>query len=168
MNIKLEKCRIEDYEDFYKLKCDEENIYWTGYVRKPEKNELKKWYYEQLQSKSRIMFFAKDEINGEVVGYLYLDLVGEKENIIETGHGVYSIYKGKGIGTQIIKLAIQHVRDELIFVDKIVGWILENNIGSIKNVLKNGYVETDSRKSIFLESANKVITMRKYVYKLER
>ncbi|OOM77939.1 hypothetical protein CLPUN_21120 [Clostridium puniceum] len=168
MEIYLSQCNLNDFESFYFLKCDEENIYWTGHKTKPEKQNLEKWFIEQLQRKDRIMFLAKNKINDEIVGYLYLDIVGELKNIIETGHGVHSKFKGNGLGTRIICLAIQYTKENLKFIDEVDGWILENNIGSIKNVLKNGYLGTDETKNVFIESTNKNECMRKYIYKIER
>jgi RimJ/RimL family protein N-acetyltransferase len=168
MEIYLSKCNLNDFDSFYFLKCDEENIYWTGHKSKPEKQNLEKWFNEQLQRKDRIIFLAKDLINDEVVGYLYLDIVGDSKNIIETGHGVHSKFKGNGLGTKIISLAIQYTKENLHYIDKIDGWILENNIGSIQNVLRNGYSQTDETKKVFVESTNKEEFMRKYTYKIER
>ncbi len=168
MKLKFKKCDESDFEDFYILRVDEENVYWTGYDSKPNKDNLKVWYLNQLKRTDRILFIVRSDEADEPVGYLYLDIVGDNNNIIETGHGVNSKYKGQGLGTEIIKFAINYSRDVLTFIDEVDGWILEDNIGSIKNVLKNGYNETDDRKETFLENLNTYKTMRKYVYKINR
>ncbi|HBJ1650576.1 GNAT family N-acetyltransferase [Clostridium botulinum] len=167
MNLIFKKCDENDFEDFYILRTDEENIYWTGYDSKPNKSNLKIWYLNQLKRNDRILFIVRSDEAEEPVGYLYLDIVGDNNNIIETGHGVNSKYKGKGLGTEIIKFAIDYSRDVLTFIDEVDGWILEDNIGSIKNVLKNGYDETDDRKAIYVEKLDTYKTMKKYVYKIK-
>ncbi|NFG23118.1 GNAT family N-acetyltransferase [Clostridium botulinum] len=168
MKLFFKRCNEEDFEDFFILRSDDENMYWTGHYEKPNKTTLKKWYLIQLKRNDRLLFIVRSDESNEPVGYLYLDIVGTNKNIIETGHGVNSKYKGNGLGTEIIKFAIDYSRSELTFIDEVDGWILEDNIGSIKNVLKNGYSETDERKEIYLEKLNIYKTMKKYVYKIKR
>lgn len=168
MEIYLQKCTLNDFESFYFLKCDEENVYWTGHKNKPQKQNLEEWFIQQLQRKDRILFLARNKLDDEVLGYLYLDIVGEKKNIIETGHGVHSKFKGKGLGTKIIKFALEYTKENLNFINEVDGWIIEDNIGSIKNVLKNGYSKTNLTKCVFLESEGKNAILRKYVYKIQR
>lgn len=168
MEIYLHKCALHDFENFYFLKCDEENIYWTGHKSKPEKQNLKEWFIEQLQRKDRIIFLARNNLNDEVLGYLYLDTCGKEEDIVEIGYGVHSKFKGKGIGTKIINFALKYTKNNLKLVNEVNAWILESNIASIKVVLKNGYLETDSTKDIFIASLDKEEIMRKYSYKIER
>ncbi|AOR23417.1 GNAT family N-acetyltransferase [Clostridium taeniosporum] len=168
MKLIFKRCDEEDFEDFFILRSDDENIYWTGYDKKPNKNNLKNWYLKQLKRDDRLLFIVRSDETDEPVGYLYLDIVGDNHNIIETGHGVNSKYKGKGLGTEIIKFAIDYSKNELTFIDEVDGWILEDNIGSIKNVLKNGYDETDERKKIYVENLNTYKFLKKYVYKIIR
>ncbi|WP_353093823.1 GNAT family N-acetyltransferase [Tissierella praeacuta] len=165
MRLIFKKCSEEDFEDFYILRSDKENVYWTGYDEKPDKANLRKWFTMQLKRKDRIMFIAKYDKLDEPIGYLYLDIVGNND-IIETGHGVNSEYKGKGIGTKIIKFALDYTKNQLKFINEVHGWIFEENIGSIKNVLKNGYYETKETKEVFLEGSNQYKKMKKYVYKI--
>ncbi|MGN2371295.1 GNAT family N-acetyltransferase [Clostridium cagae] len=153
MKLLFKRCDEEDFEDFFILRSDDENMYWTGHDEKPNKTNLKEWYLTQLKRTDRLLFIVRS---------------GKNNNIIETGHGVNSKYKGKGLGTEIIKFAIDYSRSELTFIDEVDGWILEDNIGSIKNVLKNGYAETDERKEIYLKNLNIYKIMKKYVYKIKR
>ncbi len=169
MDIYLEKCKKYHFEYYYELKCDEENIYWTGHKYKPDKVKLKEWFKKQLKRKDRILFLVKsNEVPDEAVGYLYLDIVGEKNNIVEIGHAVNSKFKGQGNGTKIIRFASDYSRNELPFIDRVDGWIVHNNIGSIKTFLKNGYSETHYTKNFFFESLNKEVTMKRYSYKIKR
>lgn len=169
MNIYFKKCSTEDFEFYYQLKCDEENIYWTGHIKRPDKTKLKKWFNNQIKRHDRLFFLVKSpEFPNKAIGYLYLDIVGDNNNIIEIGHAVHSKFKSKGIGTKIIKFALDHSREKLLFIDRVDGWIAENNIGSIKNFLKNGYIETNDIKEIYFESLNKEITMKRFFYEIKR
>lgn len=169
MKIFLEKCTNKDFDLYYELRCDEENIYWTGYERSPDKENLRNWFKDQLKRKDRIFFLAKSQsYPNEAIGYLYLDIVGENNNIIETGHGAHSKFKGKGIGTKIIKFALEYSKIYLPFIDRVDGWIAEDNIGSIKNVLKNNYSLSKDTKKIYFEPLKKEILMKRYFYEINR
>ena len=167
MNLVFKKCDREDFEDFYILKCDEENIYWSGHRDKPNKDNLNRWYKEQLSRGDRIFFIIRSEGIIEPVGYLYLDIAGDGSNIIETGHGVNSIFKGKGIGTQLIKYALEYTQSNLKDIRIIEGWIMEDNIGSIKNVLKNGYKDTGENKWINVQGSQKEKKFKRYIYRIK-
>lgn len=169
MDLIFSKCDENNFHDFYILKCDEGNIYWTGHKNAPAKEKLKRWYLDQLTRDDRIMFIVKsDEYCDEPIGYLYLDITGSDKDVIETGHGVNSKFKGAGIGTRIIKFAIDYTTSNLRFINRIDGWIASVNIGSIKNVLKNGYSESNETKKMFFEGFNKDVIMRKYFYTIVR
>ena len=142
-------------------------ILWTGHDIKPDKDELREWFFNQLERNDRIMFLVNESESNISVGYLYLDVVGTND-IIEIGHGVNSKYKGKGIGTKIIKYALDYTKTQLKFIKEVHGWILEDNIGSIKNVMNNGYEETKETKEVYIKKFNGYKRMKKYVYKINR
>ncbi|MBF8984172.1 GNAT family N-acetyltransferase [Lutibacter sp. B2] len=169
MNIYFERCKEEQFDLLYELKSEEENILWTGHDKAPDRKKLKVWYFNQLKREDRYMFIIKSrEYAGEPIGYLYLDVVGDLKNIIETGHGVNNKFKGQGIGTRIIKFAIDYTTEYLTFIDRIDGWIVENNIGSIKNVINNGYIKTKETKKVVFKGLNREVLMEKYCYKINR
>ncbi len=169
MDLHFERCSMDTFELYYRLKCDDENIYWTGHTQKPDKENLREWYARQLQREDRIMFLIRSNMDkDEAIGYLYLDIVGTNNDVVETGHGVNSTVKGIGIGTKIIKFAIDYCSNNLPNVTAIDGWVLWNNIGSIKNLLKNNYIKTGETKTVFLESTGRDEIMERYTYSIQR
>ena len=42
-----------DYDDFYKIKCDPENVKWSGFASAPDYDRMKEWYEKQLYSETR-------------------------------------------------------------------------------------------------------------------
>lgn len=163
MKIYFNKCNKKDFDDFYILRCDKPNIFWTGYKQSPNKDTLKKWFFNQLNNCNRIMFIIRESNYNNPVGYLYIDIVRNCA-YIESSLGVYSKYCGKGIGTKIIKFAIEYTRIELINFHELIGWIFEDNKGSIRTFLKNGFSETDEVKEVFFAPTNSYKKMRKYIY----
>ncbi|MGD9780273.1 GNAT family N-acetyltransferase [Methanomethylovorans sp.] len=168
MNLRFSRCAIADFDDYFSLRCEKENTLWTGYQKVPEKNELYDWFSRQLKRKDRLFFIVRDEENGSAVGYLYIDILGDNNEIMETGHGVSSKMKGKGIGSAIIKFAKDYTIEQLKSVKRIDGWIASDNIGSIKNVLNNGYHKTKDQKIISFEGFGQDKIMVRYEYIIEQ
>ena len=158
----------EDFIYYFELRCDEHNVLWTGHKDSPDRESLKSWYNENLKKKDRYFFlFFEDNTLSDVIGYLYMDVVGEKGNTIDTGHGVHSKHGGKGYGTKIIQFALHYAKDNLLFVNQFQGWIASDNLGSIKNVLKNNYYKTDKTKNIEFGNGE-VKIFEKYLYDIVR
>ena len=171
MNIYFQKCKKEDFINYYLLKCDKKNIIWTGHKNKPNKNKLKLWFNKQLKRTDRIIFLVKTkEYSNAALGYLYIDIIEQDsyEKIVDVGYGVNSKYTKRGIGTNIIKFAIDYVTINLPFIDIITAWVVYNNIGSIKVFLKNKFIKTKEIKKEFFEGFNKEILMEKYIYNIKR
>ncbi|HEX8563147.1 MAG TPA: GNAT family protein [Flavobacterium sp.] len=139
----------QDFDAYYFLKSDEENIKWSGHEAAPDKERMLNWYLKNIKRNDRHFFLFWDrEYFDHVVGYLYMDVVGQKSDTIDTGHGVHSNCGGKGYGTQIIGFALQYATENLPQIHHFQGWIANDNIGSIKNVLKNGYYKTNETKPV--------------------
>jgi RimJ/RimL family protein N-acetyltransferase len=137
----------QDFEPYYSLRCDELNISWTGHSDAPDRDRLYSWYIDNIKKEGRYFFlFFEDEQHTDIIGYLYMDVVDS--DTIDTGHGVHSKHGGKGYGTKIIQFALKYAKDNLLFINHFQGWIASDNIGSIKNVLKNGYYKTDETKEV--------------------
>ncbi|WP_153207718.1 MULTISPECIES: GNAT family N-acetyltransferase [unclassified Flavobacterium] len=147
--ITAKRASKDDFESYFFLKSDEENILWSGHSSAPVKERLFDWYIKNINRKDRYFFLFFDEYSSSrSIGYLYLDIIGDFDNIIELGYGVHSDYKGKGYGTQIIKFAKDFAMNDLIFIKHFQAWIASDNIGSIRVVLKNYFQKTDETKYV--------------------
>lgn len=150
--ITAKRATEEDFDSYFFLKCDEENIKWTGHENAPDREKLYKWFMTNINLDNRHFFlFFENNSAFKPIGYLYIDYVNLQKTVVDTGHGVHSSNAGKGFGTEIIKFVIEFTTRELLTVTQIEGWIAEDNIGSIKNVIKNGYKETDEFKVVKFE-----------------
>lgn len=147
--IKSKLATAEDFNDYLILKTDENNVFWTGDTSPPNKEKLFNWYLENIKKENRLFFLFYDkEFLLEPIGYLYMDIIGELLDTIDTGHGVNSKCGGKGYGTKIIEYALNYAKVNLHQIKYLQGWIANDNIGSIKNFLKNGYYKTDETKIV--------------------
>lgn len=159
------KAKEIHFEDYYKLKCDENNIYWSGFKSKPDRVKLKEWYLENISLDIRLFFLFYEEESNDVIGYLYMDTVGDNKDTIDTGHGVHSNKLGNRYGSSILKFGIDYAIREMPKIHYFQGWIMEENIGSIKNVLRLGYHKTSEIKSIETFS-EEIKQMNKYILEI--
>ncbi len=87
---------LEDYDDFYKIKCDPENVKWSGFATAPDYNKMKIWYEKQLNSTTRAIYLCY--LNGNICGFFYLDKISECE-IEAAASGVLSdIQEDRALG----------------------------------------------------------------------
>jgi RimJ/RimL family protein N-acetyltransferase len=140
------KARDVDFEYYYTLKSDKENIKWTGHSSAPERTKIHNWYIKNISREDRLFFLFK--LNQECVGYLYMDYVDGNNTILEISLGVHSHQVGNGYGTEIIKFAIEKAKNELSNIEFLEAWIAEENLGSIKTFLRNNYQKSDFCKDV--------------------
>jgi len=113
----------EDYDDFFEMKSDYNNIAWGGFLQKPDYEDFKLWFLKQIDSKSKRKIYIVKRENVSV-GYFNLEYI---DNITsEISYGVISEFTGLGIGTFIVRSATT------ILDKKIVAWVADDNIPSIK------------------------------------
>lgn len=124
----------EDYEDFYIMKSDYNNIAWGGFLQKPDYKKFKLWFLKQIDFESnRKIFIVKRE--NVSVGYFNLEYVDDITS--EISYGVISEFTGLGIGTFIVRSATT------ILDKRIVAWVANDNIPSIKCFEKNFFTKTE-------------------------
>lgn len=156
----LEKARPDEFEEYYAIKCEDFNLYWTaGNYSKPPRDNLKRFYDKCMackdneQVRKEIYFIKVDE--GEIAGYIYLDIQGE---VLDIPISVKKSFTGKGIAKQAI-LQGMRIAKELGF-KRAVGKIREDNIASMKLYIdKCGWVKTDEYVDFYSEELKKNIKM---------
>jgi len=128
------KAKEEDYDDFYKMKSDSNNISWGGYLEKPIYETFGNVFLSRINSETRKIFII--EKSKDKVGYLCLEYIGD--NTAEVSYGVLTEFAGQGIGTYIIKAF-----SEFCCSKHLIAWVSENNKASEHCFLKNGFVKTE-------------------------
>jgi len=113
----------EDYDDFFEMKSDYNNIAWGGFLQKPDYEDFKLWFLKQIDSKSKRKIYIVKRENVSV-GYFNLEYIDDITS--EISYGVISEFTGLGIGTFIVRSATT------ILDKKIVAWVADDNIPSIK------------------------------------
>jgi ribosomal-protein-alanine N-acetyltransferase len=154
---------LADFEDFYKLKSEPGNIFWSGFTDAPDYDGFKIHYKKELARDDRTIIFLY--INNHIAGYVAISFC-DVDKTVETAHGVLKGYSGRGLGKELIKYAVDYSKLEIPDADNIIGWIAENNIGSIKNVLGNGYTATGEFEFITFQQVEDKVRFNKYIKSL--
>lgn len=145
----------QDFESYFNLKSDSQNIFWSGHSNAPEKSKLKSWFLKNINSEERKFYLLFDNMkSNKAIGYLYIDLiknVDEDVSSVEIAYGVHLEYNGMGYGNYLINNSIKLARN-LKKVKVINAWIANDNFGSIKIVCKNGFIKMND--SMFKEFPN--------------
>lgn len=140
-DLLMREATYNDFDYYYKIKCDTKNVEWSGFQSSPDYDGLKKRFKSFFDDgKQRLLLF---ENNGNVIGYVNFFYTTDGEHI-ETSHGTLSDHNIKSLGFKMLKMAVQYIENSERYRDiqGIVGWVAENNIASLQNVIKNGYTPT--------------------------
>ena len=129
----------EDFEDFYRIKCDKANIAWGGFMQAPDKSKFHEWYTKQLVSNSRRIYLIYE---GEICcAYFYIDKI-DNQTYEAASSGVLSKYMNRGIGTFALSVRVLEI-EKICKKGMIISWMSDKNIASYKRFEKLGFVRTD-------------------------
>lgn len=156
----LRKANSSDFEAFYHIKCENDNIKWCGYTKPPKRTDLM-GFWETFVPNSEDRTIYVIQVAKCVVGYIYVDY--SKDELC-LSVGVSSQYAGNGIATNSIVEIVQKLRAE--FNLPIVAYIREDNIRSQKVFIKAGFKKTDICKSTFLDNGMH-INLNKWINDME-
>ena len=156
--LHLEKAKLEEFEEYYAIKCEEFNLYWTaGNYKEVPKDRLWRFYKGCIENQNGVVrkeiYFIKD-IEYRVVGYLYLDIQGDT---IDIPIAVKKKYTGKGYGKAAVLLGLDMAKS--MGFKKTIGKIREDNIASMKLYTGCGYTVMDEFVEIYSEILHKNIKM---------
>lgn len=140
----FKKAKINNYDDYYKIRSEESNLFWTGYKEAPDYEKFKTWFVERVSDSKRdiyLMFFNK-----ECVGSLHVDF---EKKYIAIGYSVMKYYEGKGYGTLLVEEAVKIAKALILEgekIDFVKAWINFQNIASIKVIEKCGFHFTENNE----------------------
>ena len=86
-----------DYDGYYLIKADSNNILWGGFTSSPNYDNFKKVFLSRINDITRREYVC--EIHRKIVGYL---ASSEDAGVVEISYGVLSEYTGQGIASAMI------------------------------------------------------------------
>ena len=160
--IKIEGASINDFEDYYRIRCEPSDIYWMGHNSAPDYQMIFGVFSERLGSKTllnvgdKVIYMAKDE-NEVAVGFAMLSLT---DSGIEIGISLLEKCQGQGFGTEIISLLLPLAKEYHL---PIFASIRDDNVASQRIFQKNSFEKTSFYE---MKTYPKVglMAIRRYIY----
>ena len=145
MRINLIISREELYDEYFRIRCCQNDIYWMGHLSAPDYDRLKECYLSRTESSrfsevgdKRIYLIEQEEDKGTtIIGQILMSI---NEDGIEIGISIDDRYQGMGIGTASINMAVSEAKN---YSDSIYVRIRDDNIPSQKAFQKNGFIKTE-------------------------
>lgn len=152
-----------DFEDYFSIKNDPTAILWSGFASGPDKEQLHEHFdnlLKEIEKKEKFLVYMKDAETGDLIGYDLMTKMDD-ETVESSGHSILSIWQGKGMGTILFTHLVQYAK-ELGF-RYFTGWVSDQNVGSIKNIERNGFVKTEESRKVHLSAFDRDDIFHKYV-----
>lgn len=138
LKSKLAQDLEKDFEDFFKIKSDADNIKWSGFLAAPDKKNFRKWFSEQINNPKRDIYLVYIENNAHAVAFFYIDYCDDC--CFRVPSGVLGEYTRRGIGTWIIQEGSRIAKEKGYKTN--FAMISDLNIGSSKRYEKLGFTKT--------------------------
>lgn len=160
--ISVRKAAEPDFDFFYSIKCDEDNIYWAGHTLPPPREGLFGFFSSNIQNQDvlnkRTIFIVEELSDGQRVGYLYLDPI--ETGSAEISIGIMQAFSGQGYGRQAVCELCDLVYG--LGFKKIYAMVREDNLRSQSMFHHAGFEKTHSFRLQYIQNLNKEIKMLKY------
>jgi len=158
----IRKARREDFEFFYTIKCEEDNLYWCGYREKPVRDDLHAFWKRYVSTDKESAVEDTDNMRGAFlhnerreiyivqeedrsVGYLYIDYSANAE--AELSIAISSKQTGNGYGTGAVQEAVTYLYTAGLTP---VAFIREDNNRSEALFERAGLIRTEEYREMIL------------------
>jgi len=137
----LKEVEESDYENYYLIRSEKENLFWTGYDKPPHKERFFNWFIDRIADQQKHLYLLFD--NKVCVGSLNVDFYND---YVAIGYSTITKYTGKGYATYLVGESIRMVNEakkrnpEL---KKIIAWINEQNKASKRVIENNGFQKSN-------------------------
>ena len=138
LKSKLAEDNEIDFEDFYSIKSDAENVKWSGFLTAPEKKSFRKWYSEQIKGQKREIYLVYLDNEVHAVAWFYIDYCDNGEFFVPSG--VLTEFTKRGIGTWIIQESDKIAKEKGYNLH--IAMVSDLNVGSVRRFEKLGFTRT--------------------------
>jgi RimJ/RimL family protein N-acetyltransferase len=160
--IEIRKAAETDFDFFFSIKCDEDNVYWTGHILPPLRDNLYRFFCSQIQHQDlvtrRTIFIVERKRDGASVGYLYLDPTGKDS--AEVSIGIMRPFSGRGLGRQAVR-ELCNLAWKFGF-ENIFAMVREDNLRSQRMFQHAGFKKTEIFQYQFIQNLNQKVKMFKF------
>lgn len=152
---------LEDFDAFYKLKCQKDSVLWSGFEKGPEEEPFRQYVQDVLiDNPKNHLFLLKDSKTQEVMGYCQFN--EEADGIAEgRGSGLFKKYQGCGLASVMDTLLVGKARE--YGMKYMYSWCSDKNVVSMNALIDSGFTKT----AVFEERYLKVFEESHLFYKWE-
>ena len=153
----------KDFESFFRIKSEKDNLYWCGYNSAPDKEKLREFWKRNVPHTAlrTIYMILKEE---HICGYIYVDIVADPQSAkrgIELSIGVSERFSNGGLATEAIR-NICELLSESQENSEIYVYIRTDNIRSQKVFTKAGFVVTEEFRVMQLQNQNEPVKLYRW------
>ena len=147
-NVTLNLANKDDFDFFYRMQKESENMYWSGFALPPKIDDLLIWFCSIIEKQSilenRKIYIIKINYDSQLkkCGYMYLDYVNSNECVVSIA--ISDKLTNCGIGTKAID-AFCLIASQMGF-KKVKAEIREDNSRSQKVFSKNSFVYANEHR----------------------
>lgn len=141
-NLFLKEVEVSDYANYYYIRSEKENLFWTGYDNPPHKERFFNWFKDRIADQHKHLYLLFDD--KVCVGSLNVDFY---DDYVAIGYSTITRYKGKGYATYLVGESIRIAREakeKNPELKKVIAWINYQNEASIRVVEKNGFQKSET------------------------
>lgn len=124
LSYRLARNNEEDFLRLYKIKCDPENIKWSGFATAPHIESFRKWYTQQIRQRLHIIYLVF--LGNECIGFF--QIIHKTDDTANSGHGILKEYSGRGLGTKIKQMELSEMKQMRYRYNE--SWVGVENIAS--------------------------------------
>lgn len=161
--MELRKITKNDIEFFYNMKCDPYNIFWTGWDSKPKYENIVNFINDCIKNENNVehrkIYIVFDDDN-KPSGYMYI--VPDGKDICDIP---VAVVPGSKVNAKyIIEKGLEIVKE--MGFKKMIGYIREDNVFSLKAYKSNGVQITDEYIEKYIPMLNRKVKMYKTIKNL--
>ena len=159
--ITLRLATEDDFEFYYRLKCEKDGLYWSGFANKPDYQDLKRFFCNTINNSNKkearkLYLICEDE---EPIGEISIKPDKEEFDMPLT---LSEKKRGKNRCSDAFKLGLQMAKE--MGLKRLHGRVREDNIASIFNLNVCKVDIGPEYDEVFLESLGRKVKMY-HVYK---
>lgn len=162
MEIEIRNAVETDFDFFYSIKCDEDNMYWSGHNEGPMRDSLYAFFSSQIQNQDvlhkRTIYIVVEKSDGKRAGYLYLDPISSDS--AEISIGILQAFSGRGFGRKAV-CALCELAWSIGF-KSIYALIREDNLRSQRMFEHAGFKKTEQYQYQFIQNMDCEVKMIRF------
>lgn len=162
----LERAKLEEFEEYYQIKCESFVAFWSqGNYGTPPRERLYRFYTDCLQNdgkeKHKEVYLIKTDA-GEIAGYLYLEDCDGRVNI---PIAVRERFTKRGLAKQAIYEGLRIARAKGYTQSEIE--IRQDNTASMKLYTACGYRRGEKTRALYCAALGRTVDLYAYRRKIE-